>query len=164
VSCQFASERSELAHGREDLKEDLEKVIEQEQEATREEKRLIERKGRLDQREVVIAEFHEKLKAYNAMLDGISRPRLRRHCRSCSRSLMTGLAKYLLLRKTSRRRMPPWRSGQRVSSDWRRISPGGRRCGKGGINCWPSTSSRQRRRRRIWRSGSAGSRWRRQCR
>jgi hypothetical protein len=69
VSCQFASERSEFAHGCEDLKEDLEKVIEREREATWEEKRLVQRKERLDQREVVITEFHEKLKAYNAMLE-----------------------------------------------------------------------------------------------
>jgi uncharacterized protein (DUF3084 family) len=34
VSCQFALEQSELAHGREDLREDLEKVIEREREAT----------------------------------------------------------------------------------------------------------------------------------
>jgi chromosome segregation ATPase len=44
-------------------------VIEREREATREEKRLAHRKERLDQWEVVIAEFHEKLKAYNAMLE-----------------------------------------------------------------------------------------------
>jgi chromosome segregation ATPase len=69
VSCQFASERSELERGREDLREDLEKVIEQEREAAREERRLLKKKEHLDQREVVITEYHEKLKAYNAMLE-----------------------------------------------------------------------------------------------
>jgi DNA repair exonuclease SbcCD ATPase subunit len=69
VSCQFASERSELERGREDLREDLEKVIEREREAAREERRLLKKKEHLDQREVVVTEYHEKLKAYNAMLE-----------------------------------------------------------------------------------------------
>jgi chromosome segregation ATPase len=69
VSCQFASERSDLEQGHEDLKEDLEKVLEWEREATREEKRLVKKKEHLDQRDTVITEFHEKLKAYNAMLE-----------------------------------------------------------------------------------------------
>jgi uncharacterized protein (DUF3084 family) len=69
VSCQFALERSELEQGRKDLMEDLEKVIEQERKVTREEGRLVKKKEHLDQWEVVITEFHEKLKAYNAMLE-----------------------------------------------------------------------------------------------
>jgi hypothetical protein len=69
VSCQFASERSELEHGRKDLKEDLEEVIERERKATQEEGKLAKKKERLDQREVVITEFHEKLKTYNAVLE-----------------------------------------------------------------------------------------------
>jgi hypothetical protein len=69
VSCQFASVRSELERGHEDLREDLEKVIEREREAAREEKRLLKKKEHLDQREVVVTEYHEKLKAYNAMLE-----------------------------------------------------------------------------------------------
>jgi hypothetical protein len=69
VSCQFASKRSELEQGRKDLKEDLEEVIERERKATREEGKLAKKKERLDQREVVITEFHEKLKAYNAVLE-----------------------------------------------------------------------------------------------
>jgi chromosome segregation ATPase len=69
VSCQFASERFELERGRKDLREDLEKVIEREREAGREERRLLKKKEHLDQREVVVTEYHEKLKAYNAMLE-----------------------------------------------------------------------------------------------
>jgi chromosome segregation ATPase len=69
ASCQFASERSELEQEREDLKEDLEKVFDREREVTREEKRLVKKKEHLDQREAVITEFHEKLKAYNVMLE-----------------------------------------------------------------------------------------------
>jgi chromosome segregation ATPase len=69
VSYQFASERSELEQEREDLKEDLEKVFDREREVTREEKRLVKKKEHLDQREAVTTEFHEKLKAYNAMLE-----------------------------------------------------------------------------------------------
>jgi ubiquitin C-terminal hydrolase len=49
--------------------EDLEKVLQWERKATREEKRLVKRKEHLDQQNVVIIEFHEKLKAYNAMLE-----------------------------------------------------------------------------------------------
>jgi hypothetical protein len=69
ASCQFALERSDLEQGREDLKEDLKKVLERERKATREEKRLVEKKEHLDQRDAVIIEFHEKLKTYNAMLE-----------------------------------------------------------------------------------------------
>jgi chromosome segregation ATPase len=69
VSCQFSSERSELEQGRKDLKEDLEEVIERERKATQKEGKLTKKKERLDQREVVITEFHEKLKAYNAVLE-----------------------------------------------------------------------------------------------
>jgi hypothetical protein len=69
VSCQFASERSDLEQGHEDLKEDLEKVPERKRKATREEKRLVKQKEHLDQRDAIITEFHEKLKAYNAMLE-----------------------------------------------------------------------------------------------
>jgi hypothetical protein len=53
VSCQFASERSKLEQGREDLREDLKKVIEQERKAAREERRLLKKKEHLDQRGVV---------------------------------------------------------------------------------------------------------------
>jgi hypothetical protein len=69
ASCQFALEWSDLEQGHEDLKEDLKKVLERERKATREEKRLVEKKKHLDQRDAVIIEFHEKLKAYNAMLE-----------------------------------------------------------------------------------------------
>jgi uncharacterized protein (DUF3084 family) len=61
-------ERSEHEQEREDLKEDLEKVLERERAVTREEKGLVKKKEHLDQRETVITEFHEKLKAYNVML------------------------------------------------------------------------------------------------
>jgi hypothetical protein len=43
-------------------------VLEREREVTREEKGLVKKKEHLDQREAVITEFHEKLKAYNVML------------------------------------------------------------------------------------------------
>jgi chromosome segregation ATPase len=69
ASYQFSSERSELEQGHKDLKEDLEEVIERERKATREEGKLVKKKERLDQWDVVITEFHEKLKAYNAMLE-----------------------------------------------------------------------------------------------
>jgi hypothetical protein len=69
ASCQFALERSDPEQGRENLKEDLKKVLELERKATQEEKRLVEKKEHLDQRDAVITEFHEKLKAYNAMLE-----------------------------------------------------------------------------------------------
>jgi DNA repair exonuclease SbcCD ATPase subunit len=44
-------------------------VLEREREVTQEEKRLVKKKEHLDQRGAVITEFHEKLKAYNAMLE-----------------------------------------------------------------------------------------------
>jgi hypothetical protein len=76
VSCQFALERSDLEQGREDLKEDLKRVLERERKATREEKRLVEKKEHLDQRDAVITEFHEKLKPIMRCWrsSGMSRP------------------------------------------------------------------------------------------
>jgi hypothetical protein len=44
-------------------------VFDREREVTREEKRLVKKKEHLDQREVLIMEFHEKMKAYNVMLE-----------------------------------------------------------------------------------------------
>ena len=44
-------------------------MFEREREVTREERSLVKKKEHLDQREAVITEFHEKLKAYNAMLE-----------------------------------------------------------------------------------------------
>jgi uncharacterized protein YccT (UPF0319 family) len=44
-------------------------VFEREREVTREERRLVKKKEHLDQREAVITNFHEKLKAYNVMLE-----------------------------------------------------------------------------------------------
>jgi hypothetical protein len=69
ASCQFASERSELEQEREDFKEDLEKVFDRKQEVTQKEKGLVKKEEHLNQREAVITEFHEKLKAYNVMLE-----------------------------------------------------------------------------------------------
>jgi hypothetical protein len=69
ASCQFASDQSELEQEREDLKVDLEKVFERERKVTWEERRLVKKKEHLDQREAVITEFHDKLKAYNVMLE-----------------------------------------------------------------------------------------------
>jgi hypothetical protein len=69
ASCQFASERSELEQEREDFKEDLEKVFDREREVARKEKGLVKKEELLNQREAVITEFHEKLKAYNVMLE-----------------------------------------------------------------------------------------------
>jgi hypothetical protein len=59
----------ELEQGREDLKEDLKKVLEREREVTQEEKRLVKKKEHLDHWDAVITEFHEKLKAYNVVLE-----------------------------------------------------------------------------------------------
>jgi chromosome segregation ATPase len=69
ASRQFALERSELEQGRKDLKEDLGKVLDWERKVTREEDRLVKKKEHMDKRDAVIIEFHEKLKAYNAMLE-----------------------------------------------------------------------------------------------
>jgi hypothetical protein len=69
ASCQFASERSKLEREREDFKEDLKKVFDREREVTQKEKGLAKKEDHLDQREDVITVFHEKLKAYNVMLE-----------------------------------------------------------------------------------------------
>jgi chromosome segregation ATPase len=69
ASYQFASEWAKLEREREAFKEDLRKVSDREQEATRKEKGLVKKKEHLDQREEVISMFHKKLKAYNMMLE-----------------------------------------------------------------------------------------------
>jgi uncharacterized protein (DUF3084 family) len=69
ASYQFAFERSKLEQEREDFKEDLEKVFDREWEVTQKEMRLVKKEEHLNQREAVITEFHEKLKAYNVMLE-----------------------------------------------------------------------------------------------
>jgi chromosome segregation ATPase len=69
ASCQFASERAEHEQEREDLKEDIQKVSDGEQEVTRKERSLVKKKEHLYQREEAITTFHDKLKAYNAMLE-----------------------------------------------------------------------------------------------
>jgi predicted nucleic acid-binding Zn-ribbon protein len=69
ASCQFASERAELEQEREDFKEDIRKVSDREQEVTRKEKSLVKKKEHLDQREEVVTVLHDKLKAYNTVLE-----------------------------------------------------------------------------------------------
>jgi chromosome segregation ATPase len=69
ASCQFASERAELEQGREDFKEDIRKVFDQEQEVTQKEKSLVKKKEHLDQREEAVTALHDKLKAYNTVLE-----------------------------------------------------------------------------------------------
>jgi DNA repair exonuclease SbcCD ATPase subunit len=69
ASCQFASERDELEQEREDFKEDIRKVSDREQEVTWKEKSLVKNKEHLDQREEAITAFHDKMKAYNTMLE-----------------------------------------------------------------------------------------------
>jgi chromosome segregation ATPase len=52
-----------------DFKKDLEKVFDREREVTRKEKGLVKKEEHLNQREAIIMEFHEKLKAYIVMLE-----------------------------------------------------------------------------------------------
>jgi hypothetical protein len=63
VSCQFVSERSELAWDRKDYKRDLQKVFARELEASQREKRLAKREEALSEREALTTEFRAKLKA-----------------------------------------------------------------------------------------------------
>jgi chromosome segregation ATPase len=69
ASCQFASERAELEQEREDFKEDIRKVSDREEEVTRKERRLVKKKKHLDQKEEAVRALHDKLKAYNAVLE-----------------------------------------------------------------------------------------------
>jgi chromosome segregation ATPase len=69
TSCQFASERAELEQEREDLKEDIWKVSDREEEVTRKERSLARKEKHLDQKEEAVTALHDKLKAYNAVLE-----------------------------------------------------------------------------------------------
>jgi chromosome segregation ATPase len=69
VSCQFASERAKLEQEREDFKEDIRKLSDREQEVTQKEKSLVKKKEHLDQREEAVTTLHDKLKAYNMLLE-----------------------------------------------------------------------------------------------
>jgi chromosome segregation ATPase len=69
ASCQFASKRAELEQEREDFKEDIRKVSDREEEVTRKERSLVKKKKHLDQKEEAITALHDKLKAYNAVLE-----------------------------------------------------------------------------------------------
>jgi chromosome segregation ATPase len=137
ASCQFALEQSELEQEREDLKEDLEKVFEREREVTREEKGLVKKKEHLDQREAVITEFHEKLKAYNVMLGKHQDEQSATEAalQKLRRELDDRASNISLAEENLKAKMPPWRSGRRISSGRRRTSPGEKRCGKGGKSC-----------------------------
>jgi hypothetical protein len=66
-SCQFASQRAELEH--EDFKEDIQKVSNREEDVTRKERSLVKKKEHLDQREEAVIVLHDKLKAYNTVLE-----------------------------------------------------------------------------------------------
>jgi DNA repair exonuclease SbcCD ATPase subunit len=69
VSCQFALERAEFEQEREDFKEDIRKVSDREEEVTQKEKSLARKEVRLDQREEAVIALHDKLKAYNTVLE-----------------------------------------------------------------------------------------------
>jgi hypothetical protein len=69
VSCQFASEQAEFEQEREDFKEDIRKVSDREEEVTQKEKSLARKEVRLDQKEEAVTALHNKLKAYNTVLE-----------------------------------------------------------------------------------------------
>jgi chromosome segregation ATPase len=69
ASCQFTSERAELEQEREDFKEDIRKVSDREEEVTRKERSLARNKKHLDQKEEAVTALHDRLKAYNAVLE-----------------------------------------------------------------------------------------------
>jgi septal ring factor EnvC (AmiA/AmiB activator) len=69
VSCQFASERSELERDRKDYKKDLQKVYARELEVGRKEKRLAKKEEALNQREEVVTKLQAKLSAFNKILE-----------------------------------------------------------------------------------------------
>jgi chromosome segregation ATPase len=69
VSCHFASERAKFEQEREDFKEDIRKVSDREEEVIQKEKSLAKKEVRLDQREEAVTALHDKLKAYNTVLE-----------------------------------------------------------------------------------------------
>jgi chromosome segregation ATPase len=112
ASCQFASERAELEQEREDFKEDIRKVSDREEEVTRKERRLARNKKHLDQKEEAVTALHDRLKAYDAVLEkqrdkqAAAEAKLQKLQQKPSDKPVT----LLVLRETSRRGKPPWRN------------------------------------------------------
>jgi hypothetical protein len=69
ASCQFALEQAKLEQVCEDFKEGIRKVSDREEKMTRKERSLVKKKEHLDQKEEVVTALHDKLKAYNTMLE-----------------------------------------------------------------------------------------------
>jgi chromosome segregation ATPase len=69
VSCQFALERAEFEQEREDFKEDIQKVSDREEEVAQKGKSLAKKEAHLDQRDEAVTVLHDKLKAYNTVLE-----------------------------------------------------------------------------------------------
>jgi hypothetical protein len=148
-------------------------VSDREQEVTRKEKGMAKKKEHLDQREEVITAFHEKLKSYNAMLEkqwgeqAATEAKLQKLHRELDdkASNIARAEENLKAKDVSMEKLATDLSWQEKDLAF------GEEIGKGGTSCWPSLSSRQRRKRSNWwrrsghwRSRSAGSRRRRQPR
>jgi hypothetical protein len=69
VSCHFALERAEFEQEHEDFKEDIQKVSDREEELIQKEKSLARKEICLEQREEAVTALHDKLKAYNTVLE-----------------------------------------------------------------------------------------------
>jgi DNA repair exonuclease SbcCD ATPase subunit len=109
ASSQFASERAELEQKCEDFEEDIWKVSDREEEVTRKDRSLV-KKEHLDQREEAATTLHDKLKAYNTVLEKQRDKQAAAEAKlqKLRRNLPTRPATLLAPRKTSRRGKLPW--------------------------------------------------------
>jgi chromosome segregation ATPase len=131
------------------------------------EKRLAKKEEALNQREEVVTELSAKLSAMNGILEeqriqqiaAMERlQKLQQELEGKARD--AALAEKELKAKgesLDRREMDLARREMDLARREKDLSLR-RKCLKGGRSCWPSMSSRRRRRSGRWRSGSAGSR------
>jgi chromosome segregation ATPase len=119
-------------------------VSDREEEVTRKERSLDKKKKHLDQKEEVVTALHDKLKAYNAVLEK-QRDKQAAAEAKLQQELTNKASDIARVEGNLKARELPWRNEQLTSLGRRRTSPSGRRCGQGGTSCWMSLSSRQRR-------------------
>jgi hypothetical protein len=147
VSCQFASKRAEFEQEREDFKEDIRKVSDREEEVTQKEKRLARKEVRLDQREEAVTALHDKLKAYNTVLEKqrdkqatteVKLQKLQQELTDKARDIARA-EENLKAREASLVKQATDLTWQEEDLTFRG------RCGQGGTSCWMSLSSKRRR-------------------
>jgi hypothetical protein len=166
ASFQFISERSQLEQDNKEYKRDLQKVCARELEASRREKKVARREEVVSQREALTTEYQAKLSALDQTLEAQEAHQVKavERLQKWEQELEGKASDAALVEENLKAKERPWTGGRRTSPSERRISSSGKKCSLGEASCWPSMSSRQRRKRGSWRSRSTSSTQRWWCR